>query len=110
METIEAYIEALENKDYEELANLFTVRGSYCDYCPNGTQQHEYHLYGRQAIAMFFRNKFLVSKYSITEATILNKKQAEFIASYDGYHVMAIATLQQMTGDGHIMRLTVRTK
>ena len=78
MKTIEKYIEALENKDFEGLGNLFTKDGHYCDYCPNGTPQHEYHLYGRQA---------------------------EFIASFGGYYVMAIASLQQLSGDGHIRRL-----
>lgn len=110
MKQIEAYIEAVENKDYEELGSLFTKDGHYCDYCSNGTSQSNYHLYGKEAIAMFFRNKFLVHQYSISEATVLNDKQAEFIASFGGYQVMAIATLQQMSADGHIMRLTVRPK
>ena len=36
--------------------------------------------------------------------------QAEFIACFGGYHVMAIVTLQQLSADGHIRRLTVRPK
>lgn len=56
---IENYIDAIENKDYEGLGNLFTKDGHYCDYCANGTPQHDYHLYGKEAISMFFRNKFL---------------------------------------------------
>ena len=43
---IERYIEALETKDFKALGDLFTSDGHYCDYCPNGTSQHEYHLYG----------------------------------------------------------------
>ena len=110
MKTIEKYIEALENKDFEGLGNLFTRDGYYCDYCPNGTPQHEYHLYGKEAISMFFRNKFLFRQYSILEPVILNDRQAEFIASFGGYNVMAIASLQQLSSDGHIRRLTVRLK
>ena len=56
MKTIEKYIEALENKDFEGLGNLFTRDGHYCDYCPNGTPQHEYHLYGKEAISMGAEN------------------------------------------------------
>ncbi len=64
----------------------------------------------KEAISMFFRNKFLFCQYSILSPTILNGSQAEFIASYGGYQVMAIASLQQLTADGHIRRLTVRPK
>lgn len=110
MNTIEQYIKTLQEKDFKGLGNLFTKDGHYCDYCPNGTTQHEYHLYGREAITMFFRNKFLFCHYSIIEPAILNSQQAEFIASFDGYHVMAIASLQQLSGDGLIRRLTVRLK
>lgn len=107
---IQKYLTALETKDFEALAELFTKNGHYCDYCANGTSQHEFHLYGKEAISMFFRNKFLFCQYSILSLTILNGSQAEFIASYGGYQVMAIASLQQLTADGHIRRLTVRPK
>ena len=104
---IQKYLTALETKDFEALAELFTKDG---DYCANGTPQNEFHLYGKEAISMFFRNKFLFCQYSISSATVLNGSQAEFIASYGGYHVVAIASLQQLTADGHIRRLTVRPK
>lgn len=107
---IQKYLTALETKDFEALAELFTKNGHYYDYCANGTSQHEFHLYGKEAISMFFRNKFLFCQYSILSPTILNGSQAEFIASYGGYQVMAIASLQQLTADGHIRRLTVRPK
>ena len=93
---IEKYIDAIENKDYEGLGNLFTRDGHYCDYCANGTPQHDYHLYGKEAISMFFRNKFLCRQYSILEPTVLSPSQAEFIACFGGYHVMAIVTLYQV--------------
>ena len=101
---IERYIEALETKDFKALGDLFTSDGHYCDYCPNGTSQHEYHLYGKEAITMFFQNKFLFRQYSILSPVILNERQAEFIASFGGCYVMAIANLQQLSADGHIRR------
>lgn len=110
MKTIEKYLAALESKDFSALGELFTGDGHYCDYCPNGSSQHEYHLYGREAISMFFRNKFCFCQYSILEPAVLNDRQAEFIADFDGYYVAAIATLQQVTGDGRIRRVTVRPK
>ena len=122
---IQKYLTALETKDFEALAELFTKNGHYCDYCANGTSQRtkpliaarqrklqalfQQHGVG-EAISMFFRNKFLFCQYSILSPTILNGSQAELIASYGGYQVMAIASLQQLTADGHIRRLTVRPK
>ena len=73
---IERYIEALETKDFKALGDLFTSDGHYCDYCPNGTPQHEYHLYGKEAITMFFQNKFLFRQYSILSPVILNAYSA----------------------------------
>lgn len=110
MRLIENYIEALENGDYTALGELFTKDGHYCDYCANGTSQHEYHLYGKEAISMFFRNKFLFCQYSILEPAVLSDSQAEFIADFDGCYVAAIANLQQISGDGRIRRVTVRPK
>ena len=110
MTPVEQYIEAVKNKDFQKLGELFTPDGHYCDYCANGTQQNEYHLYGQEAITMFFRNKFLFCQYSILEPVILNHYQAEFIAQFGNYCVMAIVSLQQITSDGHIRRLTVRPK
>lgn len=107
---IEKYIEALENKDFLELGELFTKDGLYIDYTARYTEQQEYHLYGKEAVSMFFRNKFLFCKYSIEDPVVLNPMQAEFIAQFGNYNVMAIAYLQQISEDGHIRRLTVRPK
>lgn len=110
MRIIEQYIDALENRDFEALGRLFTENGHYSDYCGVGAAQSDFHLYGREAISMFFRNKFFFSQYSISEPIILNDRQAEFIASYAGYHVMALANLQQLSANNQIRRLTVRPK
>ena len=64
MTAIEKYVEAMENKDYAGLANLFSPDGIINDYCTNSAAQSEYHIYGREAINMFFRNKFGFRKYS----------------------------------------------
>ena len=95
MKPIEKYIEAIENKDFTALGNLFTDDGHYCDYCPNGTNQHEYHLYGKEAISMFFRNKFMFRQYAVMESHILNDTQTEFVASFGGYCVMALVHFQE---------------
>ena len=110
MKPIEKYVQAMEKKDFEGLAKLFTKDGILCDYCTTSSTQQEYHIYGREAIDMFFRNKFGFRQYSISEAEIANEKQAEFIANFGGYHIMAIATVLSVDDNGLIQRLTVRPK
>ena len=110
MTAIEKYVEAMENKDYAGLANLFSPNGIINDYCTNSAAQNEYHIYGREAISMFFRNKFGFRKYSILDGEVVNSTQAEFIANFGGYNIMAIATVREVTEDGLIKRLTVRPK
>ena len=46
----------------------------------------------------------------IMESVILSDKLAEFIAFFGGYNIIAIPTLQQLSEDGHIKELTVRSK
>ena len=155
-----AISQAMENKDFAGLAELFTRDGRICDYCTNTSSQKEYHIYGQEAINMFFRNKFMVAvivvltlpgatalirtplaaqeaetrlthlaraygqeainmffrnkfgfrQYSIAEAEVVNDTQAEFIANFGGYNVMAIATVREVDESGLIKNLTVRPK
>ena len=44
---------------------------------------------------MFFRNKFGFRRYSILDAEVVNDEQAEFIANFGGYNIMAIATVRK---------------
>ena len=109
MRAIEKYIAALEKCDNKALAEIFAPDGTFRDYCPSAGRQ-EYHVYGREAIDMFFKNKFSFRQYLISDAEIVNDEQAEFVASIGGYYVMAIATVRRVDENGLITRLTVRPK
>lgn len=54
MRAIEKYIDALVKCDNKALADTFAPEGTLRDYCPNSTGRQEYHVYGREAIDMFF--------------------------------------------------------
>ncbi|MBD5454560.1 MAG: hypothetical protein HDR30_09655 [Lachnospiraceae bacterium] len=110
MKPIEKYVEAMENKDFAALAEMFTKDGILSDYCANSSAQKEYHIYGKEAINMFFRNRFGFRQYSIAEAEVVNDTQAEFVANFGGYNIMAIATVREVNEDGLIQMLTVRPK
>ena len=110
MEIIEQYAKALESRDYAGLAELFDRDGTIIDHCSNGTPQPEYHVYGKEAINMFFRNKFTFGKFSVRHTEIKSDRQVMYVASYGGYYVAALATIRRMTPDGKIERLSVRPK
>lgn len=50
MRPIEKYVEAMENKDFAGLAELFTPDGILCDYCTTSASQQEYHIYGKKPL------------------------------------------------------------
>ena len=79
MRPIEKYVEAMENKDFAGLAELFTPDGILCDYCTTSASQQEYHIYGKEAINMFFRNKFGFRRYSILDAEPETYRKTEII-------------------------------
>lgn len=110
MRAIEKYIEALQKCDNSALAEIFAPDGTLRDYCPNSAGRQEHHVYGREAIDMFFKNKFTFRQYLISDAEIVNENQAEFVACIGGYYVMAIATVRRVDENGLITRLTVRPK
>ena len=114
MRTIENYIQAMLDKDYVGLSQLFDDNGSYHDYCPAVSQnQHEYHIFGREAIEMFMRNKFAFYQYGIQSPTIISDNEATFISNLGGYYIKAVAKIEELDGpgpEGRIVRLVVRPR
>ncbi len=93
MKAIEKYIDALQKCDNKGLSELFTVEGSLADYCPNSSGHHEYHVYGREAIDMFFKNKFSFRQYLISNAEVVNLSP-----------LSAVITLWQLQLSGVLMK------
>ena len=88
-------------KDSDISANLATKEGR-----DEVIQKiHELHPEG---IDMFFRNRFLFKRFQITDPLIISDTQAYYYAVYNGYHIRAVATIQDFSEDGEIQRLVVR--
>lgn len=109
MKMIERYMKAMETKDYEALSQLFEEDGMIVDHCAGG-RQTEYRVYGREAISMFYRNRFTFGRHSVREMSMIDDRRAAFVADYDGYLVMAIATIRYTSDSGLIGRLSVRPR
>ncbi len=108
MTLIRQYVNAMLNRDSEALSKLFSPTGSFVDYCPKDSGKPQLHAYGPEGIDMFFRNQFLFRKFEITDATIISDTQAYYYAIYNGYHMRAIATIQEFSKDGEIKHMVVR--
>ena len=105
---IQAFVEAMQNKDHEALAECFTETCRLFDYCPQLVGLENFYTYGKRAIDMFYHNRFLFRHFRITDARIVSDTQAYYYAVYDGYHVRALATITEFSSDGLIERLVVR--
>ena len=98
MTLIKQYVQAMLNQDSVALSKLFSPTAIFVDYCPKDAGQPQLHAYGPEGIDMFFRNRSL----------IVSDTQAYYYAVYNGYHIRAVATIQDFSEDGEIQRLVVR--
>ena len=108
MTLIKQYVQAMLNQDSVALSKLFSPTAIFVDYCPKDAGQPQLHAYGPEGIDMFFRNRFLFRRFEITDPLIVSDTQAYYYAVYNGYHVRAVATIQDFSEDGEIQRLVVR--
>ena len=95
MTLIKQFVQAMVNQDSVALSKCFSSTAIFVDYCPKD-------------IDMFFRNRFLFKKFQITDPLIISDTQAYYYAVYNGYHIRAVATIQDFSEDGEIQRLVVR--
>ena len=72
------------------------------------TNHDNYHVYGKEAIEMFFHHKFTFRILSITDPVIESETSANFLVCYSGTYLYARATIECATEDGLIQELTVR--
>ena len=108
MTLIKQYVQAMLNQDSVALSKLFSPTAIFVDYCPKDAGQPQLHAYGPEGIDMFFRNRFLFRRFEITDPLIVSDTQAYYYAVYNGYHIRAVATIQDFSEDGEIQRLVVR--
>ncbi len=108
MTLIRQYVDAMTRGDSAALGKLFSPDGIYCDFCPEDAGEPKYYCYGREGIDMFFRNRFIFHRFSITDATIVSDTQAHYVGIYGNFHLKSIATIQEFDENGYIRRLVVR--
>lgn len=108
MTMIERIMNALENRQFRELSECFSKDAVYTDYCPALEGGECYYVCGREAIEMFFRNRFVHKHFEAASVRIESAKKATFFGYYDAPFVYAFAEIEGLDEEGLVTRFTVR--
>lgn len=104
---INKVITALIEKDYQGLAECFARDCRYSDYCPSLNGKENYFLYGREAVEMFFRNRFVHNHFEAASPVIESEQSATFFGSYDAPFVYARIRIEALADDGSIEKIVI---
>ncbi len=91
---INDFTTAMQNKDHHALAACFTQECRLVDYCPSMVQRQNSFVYGRNAIEMFFHNKFMFGGFGMLDARVVNEHTVNFYADYNGTIIHALAQIE----------------
>lgn len=91
---INDFVTAMQNKDYQALAACFTEDCRFFDYCPSVVKRENSFLYGRNAVDMFFHNRFTFGGYTMLDPRIVNERTVNFYADYHGTIIHALAQIE----------------
>ena len=91
---IQAFVEAMQNKDHEALAECFTETCRLFDYCPQLVGLENFYTYGKRAIDMFYHNQFVLSGFSMLDPRVVDERTVNFYADYNDVVVHAVATIE----------------
>ena len=111
--TIEKFVDAMVSRDHVALAACFGRQSRFIDYCPSMTGRQDIHLYGANAIEMYFHNKFMFRGFAMKNPEIINENTVNFFADYNGIVVQAKAYIDAFMPDdseeaGLIKELVIR--
>ena len=104
---IEQAVRALADRDFRLFAGCFSEDGRYYDYCPSQNGKDNYFVYGRDAIEMFFRNRFTFDQLTVSDPVIEDDRTASFFGAYEGPYVFARFRIDALDGNGIIKKAVV---
>ncbi|MBR6951200.1 MAG: hypothetical protein IKH56_05675 [Oscillospiraceae bacterium] len=104
---INKVMKALYEKDYVGLAECFSPECKYMDYCPSLNGNENYFVYGKEAVEMFFRNRFVHKHFEIASPRVEDSDTATFFGYYDAPFVYARLRIEKRDEQGKIVKLVV---
>ena len=103
------YISAMEKKDYVALSECFAENCRLFDYCPAGIGQENFYIYVKQAVDMFYHNKFILGGFSVVDPIIVDERTVNFYATYGGVVMHVVAAIETYDAKtGKIRELVIR--
>lgn len=100
---------AMENKDYKALSECFAEQCRLFDYCPAGTGEENFYIYGKRAVDMFYHNKFVLGGLSVKDPVIVDERTVNYYCIYGGVIIHAVATIESYDPKtGLIKELVIR--
>lgn len=91
---INDFVDAMLAKDHKALAACFTEECRFVDYCPSMGERANSFLHGRNAIEMFFHNRFVFGGFTMLDPRIVNERTVNFYADYNGTKIHALAQIE----------------
>ena len=105
---IERIMQALSEKAYKALSECFSKDAVYLDYCPALEGKECYYIYGREAIEMFFRNRFVHGHFEVASVRIESERKATYFGFYDAPFLYAAAEIDGMDENGFVVKFVAR--
>lgn len=104
---IHKLLDTMYKRDYYGMAECFAQDCKYHDYCPSLNGKDNYFVYGRKAVEMFFRNRFVHNRFDIASPKIENENEATFFGSYEGPFVFARLRIEGVDENGLITKVVI---
>lgn len=104
---IHRILSALESQDYLTLSQCFARDGQYIDYCPGLNGDQNYFVYGREAIEMFFRNRFVNMRFVVGSVRAESASEGTYFGSYHAPYVYARVRIEKTDDSGLVEKLVV---
>ena len=77
---INDFVSAMQSKDHEALAACFAEECRLFDYCPSVVKRQNSFLFGRNAIEMYYHNKFMFGGFGMLDPRVVNERTVNFYA------------------------------
>ena len=94
---INDFVSAMQSKDHEALAACFAEECRLFDYFPSVVKRQNSFLFGRNAIEMYYHNKFMFGGFGMLDPRVVNERTVNFYADYNGTIIHALAQIENCT-------------
>lgn len=108
MNILHGFFRRVMEKDAVGISNLFSPEATFDDFCISGMFNHETHLIGREAIDMYFANRFIFRTYFCTDFEERDSLNGTMDVTIVGKPVQADVAIKELDHEGKIKSMIVK--